>query len=55
MKSSYEILTFLLGKLYQKFFFSKSLGSQGILYTESGSLWTTLRPNQKDLYLKLLI
>ena len=54
-KFPYEILTFFLGKLYQKFFLFYTLHTQEILHTEFGSLWTTLWPNQKDLFLKLLI
>ena len=54
-KFPYEILTFFLGKLYQKFFLFYTLHTLGILHTKFGSLWTTLWPNQKDLFLKLLI
>ena len=46
----YEKLTFFLGKLYQKFFFSYTLPTQWILHAKFGSIWTTLRPNQKDLF-----
>ena len=54
-KFPYEILTFFLGKLYQKFFLFYTLHTLGILHTKFGSLWTTLWPNQKDLFLKLVI
>ena len=33
----------------------ETLGTHGILYAKFGSLWTTLWPNQKDLFLKLFI
>ena len=42
-------------QLWQKFFLFYNLATHGILHTEFGSLSTTLRPNQKDLFLKLLI
>ena len=54
-KFPYEILTFFLGKLYQKLFLFYTLHTLGILHTKFGSLWTTLWPIQKDLFLKLLI
>ena len=54
-KFPYEILTFFLGKLYQQFFLFYTLPTQGILHTKFGSLWTTLWPNQKDLFSKFLI
>ena len=54
-KFPYEKLTFFLGQLYQKFFLFYNLHTLGILHTKFGSLWTTLWPNQKDLFLKLLI
>ena len=36
IKFPYEIVTFFLGKLYQKFFFFYILGTHGILDTEFG-------------------
>ena len=54
-KFPYENLNFFLDKLLQKLFSFYNLGTHGILQSEFGSLWTTLRPNQKDLFLKLLI
>ena len=53
-KFPYEKLTFFLGKLYQKFFLFYHLNTHGILHTKFGSLWTTLRPNQKDLFFKII-
>ena len=47
----YEILTFLLGKLYQ-FFLCYTLLTQEILHTEFRSVRTTFWPNEKDLFLK---
>ena len=54
-KFPYEILTFLLGKLQQKFFLFYTLGTHGIVHTQFGSLWTNPWPDEKDLFLKLLI
>ena len=54
-KFPYEKLTFFLGKLQQKFFLFCNLGTHGILHTQFGSLWTTPWPDEKDLFLKLLI
>ena len=54
-KFPYEKLTFFLGKLQQKFFLFYSLGTHGILHTQFGSFWTTPWPDEKDLFLKLLI
>ena len=54
-KFPYEKLTFFLGKLYQKFFKFYNLVTHGILDTEFGSIWTTLWPAEKDLFLKLVI
>ena len=51
----YEKLTFFLGKLYQKFFLFYNLVTHGMLDTEFGLVWTTPRPDQKDLFLKLFI
>ena len=53
-KFLYEKLTFFLDKLYQKFFLFYNLVTHGILHTEFDSLWTTLRPNQKDLFFKII-
>ena len=41
-KFPYEKLTLFLGKLYQKFFISYTLPTQGKLHAEFGSLSTTL-------------
>ena len=54
-KFTYENLTFFLGKLYQKFFFFYNLLTHGILDAEFGSIWTTPWPDEKDLFLKLVI
>ena len=54
-KFPYEKLTFFLGKLYQKFFLFYTLVTHGILDTEFGSIWTTPWPDEKDLFLKLVI
>ena len=54
-KFPYEKLSFFLGKLYQKFFLFYNLGTNGILDTEFGLVWTTPWPDQKDLFLKLFI
>ena len=54
-KFPYENLTFFLGKLYQKFFLFYNLVTHGILDTEFGLVWTTPWPDQKDLFLKLVI
>ena len=54
-KFPYEILSFFLGKLYQKFFLFYTLGTHGILNKQFGSIWTTPWPDQKDLFLKLFI
>ena len=54
-KFPYENLTFLLGKLYQKFFLFYNLVTHGILDTKFGSIWTTPWPDKKDLFLKLFI
>ena len=51
----YEKLTFFLGTLYQKFFLFYTLHTLGILHTEFGSIWTTPWPDEKDLFLKLII
>ena len=45
---------FFVGRLQQKFLFFSSFiwHTQEILHAEFGSIWTTLRPNQKQLHLK---
>ena len=55
LKFPYEKLTFFLGELYQNFFLFYTLHTLGILHTEFGSIWTTPRPHEKDLFLKLVI
>ena len=54
-KFPYEILTFFLGKLYQKFFLHYNLHTTGSLGYQFGSLWTTPWPDEKDLFLKFVI
>ena len=54
-KFPYEKLTFFLGKLYQRFFLFYTLGTHGILHTQFGLIWPTPWPDEKDLFLKLLI
>ena len=51
---SYEILTFFLGKLYQKFFLFNILITLVILHAEFCLIWTTPWPDEKDLFLKFL-
>ena len=55
LKIPYEKLTFFLGKLYQQFFLFYILHTLGILHTEFGLVWTTPWPDEKALFLKLLI
>ena len=40
--------------LAKKFVSSYTLATKGIHYTQFGSIWTTFRPNEKDLFLKFL-
>ena len=54
-KISYEKKTFFLGKLYQRFFLFYTLGTHGILQSHFGLIWLTPWPDEKDLFLKLLI
>ena len=54
-KLPYEKLTFFLGKVYQKFFLFYNLVTHGILDTEFGSIWITPWPDEKDLFLNILI
>ena len=54
-KFSYWILTFFLGKLYQKFLFSYALPTQWLLSTSFGSISTNPWPDQNDLFLKVVI
>ena len=51
----FEILTFLRGKLYQKFYFSYTLPTRWILHAEFGLIGTTPWSDEKDLFLKLAI
>ena len=51
----YEKVTFFQGKLYQRFFSFYTLGTHGILHNQFGSMWPTPWPEEKDLFLKLLI
>ena len=53
-KVPYEILTFFLGKLHQKFFLFYILIKLVILHAEFGLIWTTPWPDEKDLFLKFL-
>ena len=53
-KVPYEILTFFLGKLHQKFFLFYTLIKLVILHAEFGLIWTTPWPDEKDLFLKFL-
>ena len=54
-KFPYEKRTFFLGKLYQKFVLFYTFDTLGILQTEFGLVWTTPWPDEKDLFLKLII
>ena len=54
-KFSYEKLTFFLGKQYKKFVLFYTFDTLGILHTEFGSIWTTPWPDEKVLFLKLII
>ena len=54
-KIPYEILTFFLGKLYQKIFLHYNLHTTSSLGYQFGSLWTTPWPDEKDLFLKFVI
>ena len=54
-KSPYEKITFFLGKLYQKFFLFYTLHTLAILHTEFGLMWTFPWPDEKDLFLNLII
>ena len=53
-KVPYEILTFFLGKLYQKFCLFYILITLVIIQAEFGLIWTTPWPDEKDLFLKSL-
>ena len=53
-KVTYEILTFLLGKLYQKLDLFYLLITMVILDAKFGLIWTTPWPDEKDLLLKYL-
>ena len=52
---SYENPTFLLGKLYKKFFLFYTLITLVILHAEVSLVWTAPWPDQTDLFLKFLI
>ena len=54
-KFPYEKRTFFIGKLYQKFVLFYTFNTLGILHAEFGSIWTTPWPDEKDLFLKLII
>ena len=54
-KFPYWILTFFLGKLYQKFFFSYALPTQWLLHTEFGLISTLPWPDKNELFLKIVI
>ena len=51
-KVPYEILTFFLGKIYQKFFLIYTLITLVIQHTKLGLILTTLWPDEKELLLK---
>ena len=48
-------LSFFLGKLYRKFFFSYALPTQWLLHTEFSLISRTPWPDQNDLFLKVVI
>ena len=52
-KVPYEILTFLLGKLYQKLFLFYILITLLILHAEFGLIWTTPWPDKVSIFLKI--
>ena len=54
-KFPYEKLTFFLGKLYQRFFLFYTLGTHVILHNQFGLIWLSPWPDEKDLFLRLLI
>ena len=53
-KNPYEILIFLQGKLYHKYFWLYTVIILLILNTEFDLIWTTPYPDEKDLFLKFL-
>ena len=53
-KVPYELLTFFLGKLYQKYSLFYVLTTLVILLAEFGLIWSTPWPDEKDLFLKFL-
>ena len=53
-KVLYEILTFFLGNLHQKFFLFYILITLVIIQAEFGLIWTTPWPDEKDIFLKSL-
>ena len=50
-KVPYEILTYLLGMLYKKFFLFYSFNTLVIFHTKFGLIWTTPAPDEKELFL----
>ena len=54
-KFPYEILTFFLGKLDQKFFLFYTIDTLGIFHAEFGLIWTTPWHNEIDLFSKFVI
>ena len=52
-KIPYEILTFFLGKLHQKFFLFYILITLVILHAEFGLIWTTPWPDKVSIFLKI--
>ena len=50
-----EIRIFFLWKLGGPFFLNQSLPTLRILHSKFGLIWTTSRPDKKNLFLKLLI
>ena len=53
-KVPYEILTFFLGKLYQKLFSFYILTTLVILHAKFGLIWTTPWPDEKNQLIKFL-
>ena len=51
-KVPYELLTFFLGKLYQKYFLLYTLITLVIHHSEFGLIWTTPWLDEKELFLK---
>ena len=53
-KVPYEILTFLLGKLYHKYILHYTVIILLILNAEFGLIWTTPWPDENDFFFKIL-